>query len=109
VSVLLRSALAFRRELFKEPARSKPPNTEKVPRKVEIGCKPEDALRLTRRLPDKTLRIDFASFLDIELIRKGEFYRQPFELGLDPLVLLVAQNTLNSAMAPRDRRRPTRS
>jgi hypothetical protein len=35
VSALLRTALAFRRELFRESARSKPPNNAKVPCKAQ--------------------------------------------------------------------------
>ena len=52
------------------------------------------ALRLTRRLArqDAAQRFDIASFVDIEVTRRGEFSRQPFELRLDPLALLVAQN-----------------
>ncbi len=42
---------------------------------------------------DAAQRFDLAFFVDIEVTRRGEFSRQPFELGLDLLALLVAQNT----------------
>jgi hypothetical protein len=40
---------------------------------------------------DAAQRFDLASFVDVEVTRRGEFSCQPFELGLDPLALLVAQ------------------
>ena len=36
-------------------------------------------------------RFDLVAFIDVEVTRSSEFSRQPFELGLDPLTLVVGQ------------------